>query len=76
MLKYELATFTDAKYRKILLLLFEWTSRSLVSQRWFFIYSKVRIEGNSVIFITGKSFQDQRTRVFVSRFSNDNEEVQ
>ena len=26
--------------------------------------------------LTGKSFQDQRTRVFVSRFSNDNKEFQ
>jgi len=37
MFKYELAT--DAKHRKILLLLFEWASRSLVSKRPLFTYT-------------------------------------
>jgi len=61
MLKYELATSLTLNIEKMQLI-FEWTTRSLVSQ------------GIPLYLKTRKSFQDQRTRVFVSRFSNDNEE--
>ena len=77
MLKYELATSLTLNEEKMLPL-FEWTSQTLVSQRWLFTYSQVRVEWEfRYIYKQGNPSRSRGRaylfHVFLTTTRNDNE---